>query len=118
VYQVELGEGDEIDHESGDRSNNKSWNLRLVGNVQNSRNKGTFSNNSSGVTGVGFHTNKAGNLYCKAQWNDLKGKRKSKYFSVASLGLLPAFKQACVYRDAIISELNTQGAGYTERHGT
>jgi hypothetical protein len=44
--------GMEIDHIDGDRKNNNLSNLRLVDRHTNMRNKGTYSNNLSGVTGV------------------------------------------------------------------
>ena len=118
VNKVELGTDDEVDHEDGDRSNNRASNLRLVGTTGNSRNRSMYENNSSGKTGVGFHVNKAGNTYAKVQWNDVStGKRRTKYFSVDKYGLLPAFSAACFYRSAVVSYLNSEGAGYTERHG-
>lgn len=117
-HQVELGPDDEIDHEDGDRGNNRHWNLRRVDTSINARNCSKSRKNTSGVTGVSFHTNKSGNLYAKAQWNDLEtGARQAKYFSVEAYGVLPAFAMAHRFREQKIEELNTNGAGYTERHG-
>ena len=45
-----------VDHLDGDSLNNKVNNLRLVTQSVNSLNKKKQSNNSSGVTGVSFHT--------------------------------------------------------------
>lgn len=45
------------------------------------------------------------------------GNYRNKKFSVLKLGLLPAFRDAVMYRRKMIEELNAQGAGYTENHG-
>lgn len=44
------------------------------------------------------------------------GARKSKSFQVKKYGLLESFCYAKKYRENIISELNSLGAGHTERH--
>lgn len=45
---------EEVDHEDGNGINNKFSNLRLVNHRENSKNRRKRSNNTSGVTGVGF----------------------------------------------------------------
>ena len=49
-----------IDHINHERSDNRLCNLRSVTNAENHRNKSKFSNNTSGVSGVGWckQTNK------------------------------------------------------------
>lgn len=110
-----------IDHINGDYQDNRLCNLRLVDRKGNSRNTKRNSKNSTGVTGVYLTTNidKKGEpyYYYTTSWSDLDGKKKCKHFPVKKLGKEEAFRQACEYRAKIISELNSMGAGYTERHG-
>lgn len=42
----------QIDHIDRDRGNNKLCNLRVVSPLQNSQNKGSYRNNTSGIKGV------------------------------------------------------------------
>ena len=53
-----------------------------------------------------------------ACWRDIEGIERRKNFNSKGLGKEQAFKLACEYRAQKIRELNEQGAGYTERHGT
>lgn len=78
------------------------------------------STNSSGVTGVHIEGDKPTNTRISAHWTEYEDgvkKQKSKHFSVAKLGLLPAFAEAVKYRQAMIAKLNEQGYGYSENHG-
>ena len=110
---------DRIDHTKGYVQGNIRWATP----TQQSRNKGMFVVNTSGVTGVQFYDHQGRNgtswLYVVATWYSLgtNGKAQNKKFSVKKHGLLPAFKMACEYRIKMIEELNQQGAGYTENHG-
>jgi len=74
VWAMEHGEYPEfVDHINGDRTDNRIENLRSVTRQQNNMNKATRSDNSSGVTGVRWHTQ-------RKKWNAriiLNGKEKS-----------------------------------------
>jgi hypothetical protein len=107
----------DIDHIDGNSLNNSADNLRLVSTAVNSRNKKQSSTNSSGVTGIGFWTNKSGTTYAVAYWQNLAGKQERKKFSCKKLGKDIAFQRACEYRQQRIAELNESGAGYSDRHG-
>lgn len=96
-------------------------NCRWETTLQQSQNLSKMKSNTSGKTGVHW-CDKVGldgksNLYAVASWQDINGKSRSKNFSVRKLGLLEAFAAAAVYRDAIIEELISQGAFYSEFHG-
>lgn len=59
-------EGMEIDHIDRNRENNAPTNLRLVTVAENRRNRGTHSNNKSGIKGVYYHkANKSWYGQCK-----------------------------------------------------
>lgn len=106
-----------VDHINGVKTDNIRTNLRVVDHTTNCRNSCRASNNTSGITGVGWASNNGGNHYVRAMWLDLFGVQEVKFFSVTKLGLLPAFRDAVEYRKRMIDELNQQGAGYTNRHG-
>lgn len=112
-----------IDHEDGDRTNNSIYNLRLVNEQRNTRNAKMYKNNTTGIVGVYFDTKKYPNsdnhrYYWKASWMELDGVQKTKAFSICKYGLIPAMKMAYDFRKAQIERLNSQDAGYSERHGT
>jgi hypothetical protein len=117
MRNASIDAGLDIDHIDGNAMNNSAENLRLVSTISNNRNKKQHKNNSSGVTGVYFMTNKSGTTYAVANWCNLAGKRKFKRFSCKKLGRDLAFQQACDYRQKMLTELNASGAGYSDRHG-
>ena len=97
-------------------------NVRWATDSQQARNKGMQCNNTSGKMGVSWddkaHPNGiTSTLYAKAGWRSLTGGTKSKYFSTKSFGILPAFAMAVRYRDKMIAQLNSVGAGYSDKHG-
>lgn len=106
---------DRIDNTLGYIEGNLKWSNR----TEQARNKSKYVNNSSGVSGINFYH--SGNpmhaTYAVAQWKDITGKNLNKKFSVRVLGLMPAFKAACLHREKEISNLNLQGAGYSSTHG-
>lgn len=116
VWELAYGgipDGMVVDHIDGNGHNNKIENLRVVTHRTNMRNSKKHSRNKSGVTGV-FLTNG----YWTAQWTDEAGKKRDKKFSVNFRGYSEAFRLACEHRKRMIEEVNSRGAGYTERHGT
>lgn len=117
MFNGEIGEENDIDHFDGNRLNNQISNLRLVNRKLNNRNKKRYSNNCSGVTGVKFICHK-GLDYWIAQWHTSLGVKKTKWFSCNKYGYEKSFEMACEVRAKMLQELNSQGAGYTVRHGT
>lgn len=120
VYFLKHGEIDpfmQIDHIDGNTLNNKIENLRLVCPNTNMKNKAKYKTNKTNVSGVNFFDNNT-NRYFQARVYNQNKRRVCKYFSIEKLGEEQAFRLACEWRERMIQELNDQGAGYTERHGT
>lgn len=115
LHHGEIPEGMIVDHLDGDCTNNAIWNLCVKDDPANNRNMKKSIRNTSGVTGVSYMNSRGGD-YWTAYWKD--GKLKAKCFSIAKYGNDEAFRLACEHRTKMIEELNLQGAGYTERHGT
>lgn len=111
---------EEVDHEDGNRSNNRLENLREVSHLVNTRNQKKRSTNSSGTTGV-FLRKKTikGKIYESwvAVWRDLLGTQRETGFSLVKYGTEQALFLATTLKAIRIQELNALGAGYTERHG-
>lgn len=108
-----------IDHIDGNPLNNKLSNLRAITQEINSRNAERRSSETS-TNIIGVAKVKRSRLKCVqyvATWYE-NGKLKSKEFSNAKMTDEQAFQMACDFRANKIKELNEQGAGYTERHGT
>lgn len=123
VYEMHNGpipEQAEIDHIDGNRSNNNILNLRLVACVANQRNKKMPSTNTSGVVGVRLFEKTVRSKtysYWRAFWNDSEtGRWTCEDFPIHKLGD-KAFDLAVERRCRAIEEMNSRGAGYTERHG-
>lgn len=107
------------------RIDNNGWytygNIRWESSTQQARNHTKQRNNTSGVTGVKIRKRMiAGNYYTSitAAWKDLDGKSRTKDFSADKYGHEVAFEMAVAYRAAKIAELNANGAGYAESHGS
>lgn len=93
-----------VDHEFGNRLDNRKTNLREVKQRVNSRNKHSYSRNLTGVIGISERTRGNYNFY-RAQLtlpdSELacygQGKRISKNFNIGSLGKEEAFKEATAW---------------------
>lgn len=117
LHHGDIPEGMEIDHIDGNSLNNVISNLRCIDSLLNKRNRGPSLLNTTGVTGVIYwQDKKTGRSYYKAQWSDLKGKRRGKYFNISDYGDELAFHLASEYRRHQIDLLNLLNAGYTNRH--
>lgn len=116
LFNGEIPDDLVIDHIDRNPSNNKISNLRLVTELVNNRNRNKSESNKSGTTGVHIiHTNFGGAW--RAAYTLLDGSRVIKSFSVAKYGYDKAREMAEKVREEGITQLNTDGAGYTETHG-
>ena len=115
LHGAEVDSNVVVDHIDGNKTNNQITNLRVVEVVKNTRNRKIPITNSSGTCGV--HTIvENGITYVRSQYSK-NGKQVTTRFNVDKLGIMVAFRDAVIHRQKMIEELNTQGAGYTERHG-
>ena len=103
---------DRIDNDGGYVVGNVRWATDKL----QSRNKGMQINNTSGKKGVGWQIRPDGSLSAKAVWRNVNGYQETKFFSVKVFGLMPAFAEACCYRDKMIAQMNLDGAGYSASH--
>lgn len=87
-------------------------NIRWANDEMQARNKGSYSNNKSGINGV-YRMPK----YWVANWYESQNKQRQKYFPIKKHGEELAFFMACEFREQMIALLNLAGAGYTENHG-
>jgi len=107
-----------VDHIDGDSTNNKISNLRQVPQKLNGRNISKCKS-STDVMGVSLvKRNRLNFQQYVASFYDLSGTLKQKEFGCYKYGKEEAFRLACEWRKERIKELNEQGAGYTDRHGT
>lgn len=113
--------GKEVDHINGDPSDNRIENLRLISRTKNARNRSISKTSKTGINGVSFseRLGKKGqtlSAYCTVVY--VEGRRVARSFSCNKWGEELALLAACEWRDRMITLLNQNGAGYTERHGT
>lgn len=91
----------EVDHINGDRSDNRLCNLREVDPASNMKNKATYSNNTTGACGIGWHKkNRKWTAYITAD-----GKRKH-------LGCYGSIEEAVAARKAAEEKY-----GFHKNHG-
>ena len=122
MHNGKIPEGFMIDHISGNRGDNSISNLRLVTREGNARNRAKNKNNTTGHNMISYYEgyNKNGTLIQKysVSINVKAWTRISKSFSCIKYGKELALQKSIQWRDKILGEINSQGAGYTDRHGT
>ena len=92
-------------------------NVRWETDSQQSKNKGQYKNNKSGVNGVYKHISANGMESWTAAYYDANKKQRSKYFSISKYGDELAFFAASEYRELMIERLKLSGVDYGEHHG-
>lgn len=118
LYQVYHGvniDNNIVDHIDGNPFNNRIENLRLCSNKINSHNVKGHGRGLS-QTGVYYELTN-GCEYYVGHYSDMNGKLIRKRFSIKKLGKENALMLAKSFRDDAIQNLNSKGAGYTDRHG-
>lgn len=116
LFNGDIPENMVIDHIDGDSTNNSIENLRCVSKKINSTNKRLSKVNTSGSIGVfKFKEGKVEGYRAVVVSGSLK---VSKRFYFHKCSKQEALRLATEWRKARIEELNSQGAGYTDRHGT
>lgn len=124
LYVGDIPDGMIINHIDNNPLNNRLDNLELCTIAENSRKTKVHTsslvrNTSSGITGVSYDACVPKYTRYQAYYKDpFTEKLITKTFSVNKYGKEEAFRLACEWRIEQIAELNKQGAGYTERHGT
>lgn len=118
MFNGPIPDGMVIDHLDRNGMNNNLQNLCLKTFKENCRNRSLSKNNNTGITGVSLTVELEKYFYYTAYWYDINGVLKKKRFSVLKHGHDAAFQMASDWRRQEIAKLNSQGAGYTDCHGT
>lgn len=122
LHNGKIPEGFHVDHLNGNRSDNRIENLRVVPRVLNSRNRTLGKNNKTGHNMIQYKESftRMGtpiSAYIACLYKETFV-RTSKSFSCTKYGKEKALEMAIKWRDTYLSELNSKGFGYTDRHGT
>lgn len=120
VFLSDMGEKPNLDYsiERIDKDGNYcKENCRWAVHLEQVRNRGKSRSNTSGTTGVYKYIYESYSAWCST-WCDLEGNAHRKYFSVKKYGDISAKERAIEFRRLKILELNSMGAGYSEKHGT
>jgi hypothetical protein len=120
MFNGEIPEGMEIDHEDLNKVNNKIDNLRLVTKQINCRNRSLRKDSTSGINGV-FRRERllpSGTLYSSwdASYLDIDGRDLTKSFSTNKYGEDVA-KQLAIEFIEYMKNKNKEVDGFTDRHG-
>lgn len=106
---------DRIDNSRGYEKGNMRW----ACDIQQARNKGKVSYNTSGFTGVSWLVQR-GHTYAMSHTRVKRNGVFSvdrKTYSVNKYGLLPAFYLACKNRETTLKITNETGVKYGDKHG-
>ena len=112
----------DVDHIDGNSLNNAIVNLREVPPILNCRNSRKKLPNKELQTGVYYEElySRNGTLLKRinAHASIEANKVLKKNFSVLKYGYDEALRMAIAWRKSMIDQLNKEGAGYSDRHGT
>jgi len=116
---MEEGYSEELTIERIDPSGNYTKeNCKWATKKEQTRNRGKYSNNKTGTTGVVALKSKNGDIFSyRGTAQGLDGKSISKQFSINKFGKDGAYELACKYSESVMEELNKLGANYSETHG-
>lgn len=112
----EIPDGYIIDHLDGNGFNNKIENLALKTRGENMRNRKVNKNNPLGIPGVTF-VQSGKKTYCIGTYRNHKKQSVKRSFCVQEYGLLPAMKEAVLFRKEGMQAMNEKyDLKFTERH--
>lgn len=118
LFNGDIPENMVIDHIDGNTLNNSIENLRCISKKLNCLNKKKSKANTSGSTGVFRFKDRKDGYEGYTAMVIYGGRSITKNFYFHKHSEEEAMNLATEWRKARIVELNEQGAGYTDRHGT